>query len=117
MVCQQEQIRKDKFSKRMTNQYPIVLASDRQVGEGRVLDISECDCLVESSLLVKVGDAVQLRLSLPRREPSIRVPRAAVRWTDGSKFVVDFIEMEEKSRVRLNHFLALHGTVAQDCGR
>jgi hypothetical protein len=84
MVCHQKQIRRAQFSARITIQSPIVLASGRQVGEGRVLDISERGCLVESSLRVKVGDTVQLRLSLPGPGPSIRVPRAAVRWSQGS---------------------------------
>lgn len=61
----------------------IILDTGKQVNEGRILNLSEGGCLVESSVSVKVGDNLQLRLSLPGPEPPMRVPRAAVRWTKG----------------------------------
>ena len=107
MDSHQKQIRKARSSDRIALQCSIVLANGMQVGEGRILDVSVRGCLVESSLPVKVGDNLQLRLSLPEPEPSMRVSRAAVRWAQGLRFGVEFIGMEEKDRVRLNRFVTL----------
>jgi len=86
----------------------IILDTGKQVNEGRVLDLSGGGCLVESSVSVKVGDNLQLRLSLPGPELPMRVPRAAVRWTKGFQFGVEFLSLEEKDRVRLTHLLTPH---------
>jgi PilZ domain-containing protein len=109
MDSHQEPIKKARSGERIAIQCSIVLANGIQVGDGRVLDMSGHGCLVESSVPVKVGDNIQVRLSLPEPEPSMRVPRAAVRWTQGFRFGVEFIGMEEKDRVRLNRFVALQG--------
>lgn len=83
----------------------IILDTGKQVNEGRVLNLSVGGCLVESAVSVTVGDTLQLRLSLPGPELPLRVPRAAVRWTKGGQFGVEFIELEETDRVRLKRIL------------
>jgi hypothetical protein len=103
----QKQIRKARSHERIALQCSVVLASGIQVGEGWVLELSVRGCLMESSVPVKVGDNLQLRLSLPEPEPSMRVSRAAVRWAQGLQFGVEFIGMEEKDRIRLNRFVTL----------
>lgn len=96
----------DRSQERFKFHCNISFGTGRQVNEGRVLNLSEGGCLVESSVSVKEGDIVQLRLSLPGPEPPMRVPRAAVRWTKGIQFGVEFLELEEKDRVRLKRLLA-----------
>jgi hypothetical protein len=102
MDSHRKQIGEARSSERTALQCSIILASGMQVGEGQVLNMSGRGCLVESSVPVKVGDNLQLRLSLPEPEPSMRVSRAAVCWAQGLRFGVQFIGMEEKDRVRLN---------------
>jgi len=109
MNCQQEQIREARFSERIALQCSLVFANGRQVGEGRVLDMSVPGCLVESSVPVKVGDYLQLRLCLPDYQPSLFVSLAAVRWAQGLRFGLELIGMNEMDRVRLNRFVALQG--------
>lgn len=107
MDCHQEPIVKARSSERIALQCSIVLASGIQVGEGQVLNMSDRGCLVESSVSLKAGDYLQLRFYRHESEPSMRVFRAAVCWAQGLRFGVEFIEMEEKDRARLNHFVSL----------
>jgi PilZ domain-containing protein len=109
MDSRQKEIGEARSSERIPLQCSIVLASGIQVGEGQVLNMSDRGCLVESSVSVKAGDYLQLRFSLHESEPSMRVSQAAVCWAQGFRFGVEFIEMEEKERARLNHYVSLQG--------
>ena len=109
MVSRQIKIGDSRASERFGFQCSVVFASGMQVGEGWTLDMSECGCLVESSLPVKVGDTLQLRLFFHKSEPSMRVSRAVVRWVQGPRFGVQLIGIEEKDRARLNRYLTLQG--------
>lgn len=109
MESRQKQIGESRSSERIALLCSIVLASGIQVGEGQVHNMSEHGCLVESSVSVKAGDYLQLRLSLSESEPSMQVSRAAVCWAQGFRFGVEFIGMEEKDRARLNRFVTLQG--------
>ena len=109
MKSHRKQIEESRSSERIALQCSIILASGRQVGEGQVLNISDRGCLGESSVSVKAGDYLQLRFSLHESEPSMRVSRAAVCWTQGFRFGVEFLGMEEKDRARLKRFIALQG--------
>lgn len=109
MGSSQKQIEEARSSERIALQCSIVLASGMQVGEGKILNMSDRGCLVESSVAVKVGDYLQLRFSFDESEPSMRVSRATVCWVEGPRFGVEFIGMEEKDRIRLNRFVTLQG--------
>jgi hypothetical protein len=106
MDCHPEPIVDTRLSERIALQCSIVMANGRQVGEGRVLDLSVRGCLVEGPVPVKVGDSLQLRLFLPDSDQSMCVSLAAVRWTQDLRFGVEFIEVDEKHRACLNHFVA-----------
>jgi hypothetical protein len=109
VVSRQIKIGDSRASERFAFRCSLALAHGMQVGEGWTLDMSECGCLVESSLPVKVGDTLQLRLFFHKSEPSMRVSRAVVRWVQGPRFGVQLIGIEEKDRVRLNRYLTLLG--------
>jgi hypothetical protein len=114
MDSRQKQIGEARSSERIGLHCSVVLASGMHVDEGQVLNMSGHGCLVESSVPVKVGDHLQLRLSIPGSEPSMRLSRAAVCWAQGLRFGVEFIGMEEKDRARLNHFVTLQGIHGQE---
>ena len=102
---------------RMKFHCSVILDIGKQVDEGRILDVSVGGCLVESSVSVKVGDTLQLRIALSEPEPPLRVPCATVRWTKGFQFGVEFMELEETDRVRLTRVLTPQGdpwSLAQD---
>ena len=109
MKPKQIKIGDSRCSERFAFQCSIVLASGMQVGEGQTLNMSDRGCLVESSLPVKVGDQLQLRLSFHKSEPTMRVPRAAVCWVHGIRFGIEFIGIDEKDRARLTRVVTLLG--------
>ena len=49
-----------------------------------------------------MGDSVTLRLGLPQEGDTIRVALGVVRWVQGAPFGVEFIEMDQKERLRYN---------------
>ena len=92
-------------SERIALQCSIVLATGVQTGEGRVLNVSKSGCLVEAPMLIKAGDCLQMRLFLPNTDLSMRVSVAVVQWALGFRFGVEFIDVDEKHRTRLSHFI------------
>lgn len=110
MDCHPEESGKEARSReRLPVQCSIAIANGIQIGQGKVFDVSVRGCFVEGSVLVKVGDGLQLRLSLPEAapDPSICVSLAVVRWVEGPRFGVEFIRVDEKYRARLNRFITL----------
>ncbi|HSS31601.1 MAG TPA: PilZ domain-containing protein [Nitrospiraceae bacterium] len=93
-------------SERIALQCSIIVATGVQTGEGRVLNVSKSGCLVEAPILIKAGDYLQMRLFLPNTDLSMCVSVAIVQWALGFQFGVEFIEVDEKHRTRLNHFIA-----------
>ena len=71
-------------------------------GNGTVLDVTVPGCLIESRLPVRKGDSLTLRVTIPQVRATFLVARAVVRWVDGLRFGVEFIEMQSKERVRFN---------------
>ena len=73
-----------------------------RMGEGQVLDLTVPGCLIDSPLSPKQGDSLTLRVSLPQGGATFRVALGVVRWVQGSRFGVEFIEMDQKERLRYN---------------
>ena len=94
-------------AKRVTLQCAMIVANGVQTGEGRVLNVSKNGCLVEAPILIKAGDYIQMRLFLPERDLSVCVAGAVVQWAVGFRFGVEFIEVEETHRTRLQQIIAL----------
>ena len=99
-------VQESRSSARLALQCSIVVANGVQVGEGHVLNLSKNGCLVESSLRIKVGDCLQLRLFLPDSGQSVCVPLAVVRWIQAGRFGVEFMEMNEKYRSHIDQCVA-----------
>lgn len=99
---------KARYSERIAANVPVSITMGSLVWKGRILDLSIVGCLIESTVSVKKGDSLQLRLSLPGLESSFSVALAAVRWTSGSQFGVEFIKMNERDQRQLNQVMARH---------
>jgi len=76
------------------------------VGEGEVLDLSNPGCLIESTALVNKGESMHLKIFLRGPKAPLTIDLAVVRWTNGSRFGVEFIKMSEVDRAQLTSFLA-----------
>jgi hypothetical protein len=71
-------------------------------GKGQVLDLTVPGCLIDSPLSPKKGDALTLRLGFPQVEVTFHVALGVVRWVQGTRFGVEFIEMDQQERLRYN---------------
>lgn len=99
---------KARYSKRIVAESTVTITVGSLVSEGRILDLTEPGCLIESPVSVKKGDCLQLTLFLPGLRSPISVALAAVRWTNGIKFGVEFIKMDEKDQRQLKQVMARH---------
>jgi hypothetical protein len=71
-------------------------------GEGQVLDLTVPGCLIDSPRSPNEGDSLTLCVSLSQGGATFRVARGVVRWVEGSRFGVEFIEMDLRERFRYN---------------
>jgi len=97
---------KPRYKPRLSLKSPAVFAVNGEVGQGRVLNLTNPGCLIESSVVVKPGDYLKLKLLLEGLKSPLLVTGGAVRWTNGAQFGVEFIEMTEAERLKLNQFLS-----------
>ena len=82
---------KPRYHKRIHIKTPVIFAIGCRAGEGHALDLTVPGCLIESPVSVNEGDYLQLNVFIPGLTSPFSVPRAAVRWTNGSRFGVEFI--------------------------
>src|SRR5215213_3774772 len=97
---------KPRYKPRIPLKSPAVFAVKEEVGQGRVLNLTNPGCLIESSVVVKQGDYLKLKLLLDGLKSPLLVTGGAVRWTKGTQFGVEFIEMTEAERLKLDQFLS-----------
>jgi hypothetical protein len=81
------------------------LESDRDSGEGALLDLSRTGARLSSVYPVQPRDYLSLSFSLPLQVPLLEVMLAAVRWVQGRNFGVEFIQITESEKSRLKDFL------------
>lgn len=74
-------------------------------GEGTVLNLSIGGCKVQSDTRVPLGTGLRLRIMMPDEEQPLEIKRAAVRWTGGQEFGVEFTFIETEHELRLRHFV------------
>ena len=99
---------KPRYRERVQLKIPVIFTMGAQIGEGRVLDLTVPGCLIESPVTVHKGQSVQLKMFLPGLKRPFTVGLGVIRWTEGKKFGVEFIRMEEPERLLLNRFMAQH---------
>jgi hypothetical protein len=81
-------------------------------GQGRVLDLTAPGCLVESPQEVVKGQYFQLQISLPNLNSPLSVKLAAVRWSEGGRFGLEFIKMDRPEQQTLDAFMTEHLSTA-----
>jgi hypothetical protein len=103
---------KPRYKERVAITSPVIFTIGDRQGEGQMLDLTKPGCLIESPVSVKKGDYVQLKLFLPGLTAPCAVTLAAVRWSNGSQFGVEFIKMPEHDRHVFNQFISPHLTLS-----
>jgi len=90
-----------RYCERVRTQFPVVFAGEAYVGEGTVLNVSVPGCAVHSRKSVTPGSYLEMRMLVPDATSPLRVGLAKVRWCEGRRFGVEFIQMPGEDQVRL----------------
>jgi hypothetical protein len=92
---------------RFAVQLPVIFQGDTFSGKGTILNISREGCAITSETVASPESYVQLRMQLLEKEEPIEVHLAAIRWSSGVKFGVEFIKMHPEAGERLQQFVKL----------
>ncbi|THI88194.1 MAG: PilZ domain-containing protein [Nitrospira sp. CG24A] len=94
-----------RYCERVPTQFPVVFAGEAYVGEGTVLNLSVPGCAIHSRKPVEPGSYLEMRMLVPDITPPLRVGLAKVRWCEGRRFGVEFIQMPGQDQVRLGRLV------------
>ena len=92
-------------------EFPVTFAGDH-TGIGIVYNLGMGGCKVVSDLAVKNGTLLTLHLRIPEQTLAITIRAATVQWTLELEFGLEFLEMQERERARLEQFLATQANIA-----
>lgn len=74
------------------------------VGEGTAIDISQDGVGIEGNQAVVLGMRLTLCLSLPDDRGPLLMDEVRVVWVKGARFGVESVLIDQRSRLRLDHF-------------
>ena len=89
-----------RYSDRKKATCKATLSSGARVGEGHIVDLTVPGCLIETSVALERGQAVQLRIYLDKHRP-MRIDLGIVRWVQDGKAGIEFIRMAGEDQLRL----------------
>ena len=84
---------------------PTVFVGSHTVGKGTVTDLSVFGCAVKTTTLLRKGDYLCVKFTIPEQGEVMVVNLAAVRWALGSKFGLEFVHIGHEERVRLRELV------------
>ena len=84
---------------------PVSFETKGGPGEGTIVNLSVNGCAFESGHPVDPTATLQLELSIPNEQDPVKVSRARVTWKVGDGMGVEFLNMNETSKARLQHYL------------
>lgn len=85
--------------------YPAMYCVTSTVGEGTITNLSAVGCLIETDEPLFTGQQVALRLLLPDKSESLPIGAAKVKWVDGKRAGVEFVEVDREANLRLHSFV------------
>ena len=92
-------------SPRFTLAGEIALSAEGQTSQGTLINLSTGGCAVESDILFQKGDYLGLRVYLAEQDAPVDVDLAAVRWSSGHEYGLEFIRIREEVQKRLRTLL------------
>ena len=98
-------VAKLRYCERVHAQFSVVFAGEAYVGEGTVLNVSVPGCAIHSRNPVQPGSYIEMRMLVPDATPPLRVGLAKVRWREGPRFGVEFIQMPGEDQIRLGRLV------------
>jgi len=92
-------------------EFPATFAGDH-AGIGIVYNLGMGGCKVVSDIAAKNGALITVRLQIPEQFIPIIIQSATVQWILELEFGIEFLEMQELERARLEQFLATQVNIA-----
>ena len=92
---------------RVAMQGAISMSGDDGTSQGTLLNLSTGGCAVESETLFQKGDYLGVRVHIPDHEPPVEVDLAAVRWSSGREYGLEFIRIRDEVQKQLRALLTL----------
>jgi len=90
---------------------PAIFGGDH-TGMGIVYNLGIGGCKIVSDLAVDKGALLSVQLKTPDQTNPIVIRAATVRWIMELEFGIEFLEMQELERARLEQFLGTQGNIA-----
>jgi hypothetical protein len=75
------------------------------VGQGTIFNLSLSGCALESGAGVRMDATIKLNLHIPPDKKPVKVGQAKVTWKAGHDFGVEFLNMEQSGKLRLQHYI------------
>jgi PilZ domain len=75
------------------------------VGEGKIMNLSAIGCSIETDEPLFKHQQVALRLLLPDKAESLPIDAAEVKWVQGTRAGVEFVQVEREANLRLHAFV------------
>ena len=91
---------------RISVHFPVLFGNALTVGKGVVTDMSVADCAISTDLPLQQGDTLKLELYPKTGRPPIVVAQAVVRSIRQGLAGVQFVDVEESEKARLNRFVS-----------
>jgi hypothetical protein len=85
--------------------YPAMYCVVSTVGEATITNISAVGCTIETDQPLPDNQRVALRLLLPDQRESLPIEIAHVRWVNGNRAGVEFVQVQHESNLRLHGFV------------
>ncbi len=92
-------------------EFPATFAGDH-AGIGIVYNLGIGGCKIVSDLVVQNGALLSVELKIPEQATPITIRAVTVQWILELEFGVEFLEMQEQERARLEQFLATQVNIA-----
>jgi hypothetical protein len=77
----------------------VIFTHNGFMSDGQVLNATVPGCCIQSKCPATKGDSLRLRVMFPQTGDTFLVVQAVVRWVTGSRFGVEFIEMDPTEQV------------------
>jgi PilZ domain len=85
--------------------YPAMYCMTSTVGEGKISNLSAVGCSLETDEPLSENQQVALRLLLPDKTESLPIDAAEVRWVQGTRAGIEFVQIDREANLRLHTFV------------
>jgi c-di-GMP-binding flagellar brake protein YcgR len=84
---------------------PVSFFGDQINGKGAITNLSAGGCAVRGDAKAQIGSFLELNVDLPAPHQKLIVEVAVVRWSIGTNFGLDFLQMDSEQEKRLSRFI------------